>query len=93
MLFTTDNRWTVKNPVLCKALGIESRGYKQIDLVKLLWKYIRIHQLSDSFQVNLDQSLGREFGVAKTDYGQLKTLFIDKYVVVYKPIIKLKKKV
>ena len=88
----TMNSWTVKNLDLCKALGVESRGYRSIDLVKSLWKYIRIHRLSNSFQIDLDPFLEGLFGVSKTSYSELKSLFEERYVVAYRPIIKLKRK-
>jgi chromatin remodeling complex protein RSC6 len=85
--------WIVSDSTLRRLLKVESRGYhNRIDLVKLLWRYIREQRLTEGFQVRLDCHLTAIFGTETSTLQELKNAMVDRFITPYRPVIRLKRR-
>lgn len=79
--------WTVNHPILVEILTATPHKYK-IDLVKLLWLYVRLNNLQQCNEIILDDKLKLIFQKEKMSYddmmSEFKLFFIVKYTLCIK---------
>jgi len=84
-------RFTVIDPSLAELLGLSKTGYEHpIDVVKMLWRYIKSHCSPNGNDVQLDPPMITVFGRQRTTYLELHQLMKSGFIIRKKPLVKLR---